>query len=469
MAESPDLTEQPTELFGKQSSEIFGEAGRTGLKQQRGVIQEEFLPQLRGPRAIRVYEEMRLNNSTVGAALLLFEMIIRRLRWTTRPFASDNADMARAEFLDQSMHDMSYSWADHVAEFLSFLQYGHAVAELVYKRRLGLQREGSSKPTSRYNDGKISWRKIPIRAQETIDRWIFDDHGAVQGMVQRIGGVGAQATVTIPINKALLFRTTVRKGSPEGTSLLRRAYLSWWYLKRFQEIEGVGIERDLAGFPVMKIPAAVIKADGAEYAAWKDAVRNIRRDEQEGLVVPSDVDEESKAPLYEFELTHAGGERQFDINETIRRYRGDIAIAMMADLILLGQERVGSFALARQKADMMTMGLEAWADHIAEVFNSHAVPRLFALNGEPLDRLPIIVHSEVRTEDLRDMARLIREWGGHIGFTKPDLAWLRERMGMPEEDGEIVVGPTSLPSQPGTPAPAMPTNGQQPDGVTDDR
>jgi hypothetical protein len=60
--------------------------------------------------------------------------------------------------------------------------------------------------------------------------------------------------VFIPIEKMLLFRTTVQRNNPEGRSMLRTAYRPWRNKKRIEEIEGVGIERDLAGLPMARIP-----------------------------------------------------------------------------------------------------------------------------------------------------------------------------------------------------------------------
>ena len=60
--------------------------------------------------------------------------------------------------------------------------------------------------------------------------------------------------LTIPLEKALHFRTTSVKNNPEGRSILRTAYRSWYFKTRIQEIEGIGIERNLAGFPVLYAP-----------------------------------------------------------------------------------------------------------------------------------------------------------------------------------------------------------------------
>ena len=55
----------------------LSEIGSTGLEHSGGRIHEEFLPQLRGRRAIQVFKEMRDNDPTVGAMLFAVEMLIR--------------------------------------------------------------------------------------------------------------------------------------------------------------------------------------------------------------------------------------------------------------------------------------------------------------------------------------------------------------------------------------------------------
>ena len=72
---------------------------------------------------------------------------------------------------------------------------------------------------------------------------------------------------------------------------MRNAYRSWYFKRRIQEIEGIGIERDLAGLPVIygpenfdiwdnQNPQTVEARSGLEAM-----VRSIRRDEMEGVVL----------------------------------------------------------------------------------------------------------------------------------------------------------------------------------------
>ena len=159
-------------------------------------------------------------------------------------------------------------------------------------------------------------------------------------------------TFTIPIEKALLFRTKSRKNNPEGRSILRNAYRSWYFKRRIQEIEGIGIERDLAGLPVIHGPEDLDIWDDQNKDAVKarlgleEMVRSIRRDEMEGVVLPAG---------YTLELLSSGGTRQFDTNAIINRYDTRIAMTVLADFIFLGHDKTGSWALSSDKTELFAV------------------------------------------------------------------------------------------------------------------
>ena len=164
----------------KQQSAVFDELGSSGLLRsgQRGLVYEEFLPQLRDERARKVYREMRDNDPTVGAMLYAIEMLIRQAEWRM-----EGEDQDLVEFVESCLGDMSTSWEDFLAEVLSMLVYGWSWHEVVYKRRLGPDQKDPSK-RSQYADGKIGWRKMPIRSQDSLSEWVFDEEGGIQDMVQ---------------------------------------------------------------------------------------------------------------------------------------------------------------------------------------------------------------------------------------------------------------------------------------------
>jgi len=314
------------------------ELGTTGLRRTGGFVIDEFLPQLQGIKGVRVYREMADNDPTVGAILFAIEKVLQRLEWRVDP-ADDDNDIAveQAEFIEECLHDMSDSWDATLSAMLSMLTYGWSYHEIVYKKRSGWKRDPRKR--SQHDDGKIGWRKWAIRSQETLWEWEFDEDGGIQGFWQVDPSTYAHR-VFIPIEKALLFRTTTVKNNPEGRSLLRNAYRSWWYKRRIEEIEAVGIERDLAGLPVAHVPpeylsSAATPEQVAVLNAIREIVTGIKRNEQEGVIYPAMYDEKGNR-LFQLELMSSGGARQFDIDKTVSRYDQRIAMTLLSDFILLG-------------------------------------------------------------------------------------------------------------------------------------
>lgn len=413
------------------------EMGVTGLKRAAGVLDEEFLPALRGRKAIKVFQEMSLNDPTIGSLLFTIEQLLKQVTWRCESVSNNEEDTRAAEFVEECMGDMSHSWGSMITEILSMIVYGWSWHEITYKRRIGPW-EKDPRKKSKYTDGLFGWRKISIRSQETMQRWIFDENGGVKAMVQL--APPHYKTTVIPIEKSLLFRPKEYKDSPEGQSLLRNAYRPWFFKKRLEEFEAVGIERDLAGMPVAKIPAQYMNAkpgtdDYKTFMAFRKLVSGVRRDEHEGLVLPNQYDRETKQPLFEFELMSAGGARQFDTSSIIQRYEQRILMTVLADFIMIGHQGTGSYALHVDKTGIFRAALNAIATSIADVFNRHALPRLFEMNGWKLNELPRIVADNVDAPDLNQLSTFMSTMGG-LGmewFPDPDLEkFLRKTAGLPD-------------------------------------
>jgi len=421
----------------------FIELGVTGVKRVSGYIDEEFLPALRGRKAVRVYREMSANDSMVGALLFSIDKLIREVEWKVLPADQSPMNVQAQEFLESCIDDMNIPWDSFIGEVLSMLAYGWSWHEIVYKRRLGPWQNDPRK-RSKFSDGLIGWRKMPIRAQETLMRWSFDDTGGIRAMVQ-MAPPKYQMTV-IPIEKSVLFRTAIAKGNPEGYSLLRNAYRPWYFKKRLEEFEAIGVERDLAGMPVGKVPADYLTAQkGTPQAKTVDAfrkmVRGVRRDENEGLVLPTQYDPDTKQPMFDFELMNSGGTRQFDTNSIIQRYEQRILMTVLADFILVGHEDTGSYSLHTDKTGIFRSALNAIAKTIADTLNRYAVPRLFAVNGWKLDELPRFEPTNVDPPALDQLAAFISATAtaGMTWFPDPELEkYLREIARLPEMTDEDV-------------------------------
>lgn len=420
-------------------SDPLEELGVTGLEESGGHIHEEFLPQLRGKRSVQIFKEMRDNDPTVGAMLFAVEMLIRQVEWRMEPATTSLDDIEVAEFVDSCFEDMSETWDNTLSEILSMLAFGFTPLEEVYKVRQG-NRGVASQQHSKFDDGRIGWAKLPIRAQETIERWIFDpETNELCGLVQ-VARPDFRPR-EIPINRFMLFRPLAHKQNPEGRSMLRNAYRPWFFKKRMEEIEGIGVERDLAGLPTALVPPKLLSPSASpEQRALLNEIskvlRNVRRDEKEGLIFPLARDENG-ALTYEFKLLSTGGRRQFDTTGIINRYDRRIAQTMLADFILLGQEgRTGSFALAESKTQLFAVAIGAWLDSIAETFNRFGIPRLLELNSLPFTDTPRLVHGDIESIDiskLGDFVSKLTAAGIFLG-DEATVRFLRMQAGLPEPD-----------------------------------
>jgi hypothetical protein len=427
----------------------FAELGVEGAKISSGFVHDEFLPQLTGERGRRTYRQMRDNDDTVSAVLFSVEMLLRAVDWTVGTDApeGDPRGEAAVEYLTSVMNDMSHTWSDFIGNTLTMLQYGWQYTEIVLKRRVGPDEVDPSR-RSNYADGLVGIRKLGDRSQETLDRWEIDEDGGVLGMWQMPPNGGGLRF--IPIGRALLFRPHVHKGSPEGRSVLRGAYRSWYMLKNIQEVEAIAIERELNGLPVVHVPSSVINGTDAAARAslekYKRLVRDIKFNEQGGVVLPSDPwrDVEgapSSVRQVELELLSSGGRRAVETDSVIKRYQAGIARTALADFIMLGQTERGGWALSRNKTDLFAKALEGWLKTIEEVLNRHLVPRLWRANGFDRDVMPYFMPGKVAPENLEELGSFVERLS-RAGFPMaPDEELenrLRASAGLPEKSGEAV-------------------------------
>jgi hypothetical protein len=422
------------------------EVGVSGLRQYGGRIAEEWHPNLRGRNAFRIYEEMRDNDAVIGAVLYSIEAFLRKMEWGVE--AADDSEEAKkeADFLRSCMHDMESPWEDFVSDVLSFLVYGYSLHEVVYKLRLGPD-ETNPRYYSKDSDARFGWRALACRPQSTIDRWDIDEEtGEILGAFQVPNTGTKQAEYYLPMNRCVLFRTKSYKNNPEGRSILRNAYRSWYLKKRIEEIEAIGIARDLNGVPVMQVPAQIMSstasaAQKATRAAMEAAVSKIHRDELEGLVIPSELEpgETNVATGYKFTLLSTNGGKQTAADPIIRRYDARIAMSMAAEFIILGTEKQGSFALGAEKSASFVRSLYWYGNTIAATLNKTAVKRLYDVNGVPVERRARICPGELDAPDLQSLGLFLQSITSN-GLLHPTPAVeerLREFADLPEESEDL--------------------------------
>lgn len=438
---------------------IMNEVGDSGLARFSGYVDDEWNARLRGTAANRTFREMRDSEAVIGGFLYAIEFLLRRVKWTVEPADETPEEIAKADFVKSCMDDMDMSWQDVISEALSMLTFGWAYLEVVYKRR---------DEKSKFPDGRIGWSKWALRAQDSLLRWEMDEKGDVIAMIQMPPQGGE---LRIPLTKALHFRTTSSKNNPQGRSILRNAYRAFYYKQKIEIIEAIGVERDLAGLPVALVPPRILSSSASDdekqlLNTIRNILKNVRRNEQEGIIFPLAYNADKTSKTYELSLLTTGGSRQFDTTKIIDRYRQEQAMTVLADFLLLGSTGTGSYALSSDKTELFTVALSAYLDMIAEPINRFEVPRLLAYNGFDVRKQPVFKHGDVEAPDLDKLGRYIAtlSGAGMPMFPDPKLeAHLRRVADLPGDSLEVGAGATDQGAEnggQGTPEQAPGANGE---------
>lgn len=419
----------------------FEMVGISGLQRYGGVsrVYEEFLRELQGPQGMKNYREMADNDPIIGSMLFAAQHLCRKVSFKFKPADDSNEARKIADFMGGAcFDDLEATWQDTVSEILSMMPFGWAFMEFSFKRRLGLSdanftvpdpsisyssSNGIGAPTStfapsRFDDGLIGFRGWSLRSQETLFMWEFDDQS--NAIVMQQMAAPDYKIRRIPMTKGLLFRTQVSKNNPEGRSVLRNAWTSYYMKKNLQIFEGIGIERDLAGYPMIQTIAPDLQKGINPPDIWnpldpkavqllnqlQKIVKSVRQDEQAGLVLPY---------WATFSLVNGGSRRRVDTNTIISRYDQRIAQSMMADFIMLGHEAVGSKALAATKISLFTSALSSFLDVAGAVIDRVATPMIMRFNGFPMELAPTFTHGDVESVNIEELGRFVQSIAG-TGF-----------------------------------------------------
>ena len=394
---------------------LLDSQGIQGFTRFGGFVYDDFLRELQGRKGAATYREMRDNDPIIGSILTSIESLIRSVEWHVEAQGNTEADKICAEFVNSCFSDMDITWNNTLSDILTFIPYGYSVLELNYKIRRGDSKD--KKYNSKYNDGLIGWRNWGIRAQETLWSWNFDRDNTVLGFTQI-----APPDFTfryIPMEKCIHFKASNNRGNPEGRSMLRNAYRPWYFKKNLEEIEGIGMEKDLTGLPILRLPYEIMQAASdpnapeearMAYNNWITIAKGIKRNSQAAIILPSAYDENGNK-LYDIDTISTGSTRkQFDTDLIIKRYARDIAMTLMADFIMLGNNSQGSYALSDSKVSMFRQSLTFLLKVISETINEQAIVKIVKLNNfKGITDYPKIAHSNIDEKSLQETANFIQQ------------------------------------------------------------
>lgn len=418
----------------------MGEMGNLGLKVFNGVTNAELKRELNFPNNIQTYREMSYHPA-INAPLTLFENIISKATWAiVPPKDATEEEKNRCKIIESMMYDMDQPWEEFIKDSLSSLRYGFAVHEKVYRKRY-------TSNGSLFNDGITGWKKLPIRAQESIDRFVFSEDGnEIVGVKQNLSRLNdsfgryanrASNEVVIPRSKFLLFRTGNHRGDPYGVSPLRDAYLAWKFLTAMEDMEATGVAKDLQGLPVLSLPAQYMAADAPpEVVAlrqyYENFMRNLQVGEQSAVMLPMIYDEVSKLPLFKLELLSVDGKKNFDIAKIKEYYKALIFTSLFSGILTLGDTSTGSFALGSIKNSMSGSYAYKLLKEVTTMLNRDLIRQTYILNGWDTSRMGMLDFDGLEESDLETFSKAVQRMGatGYLPKTIDVVNTVLDSLGM---------------------------------------
>ncbi len=410
----------------KSSSVIM--LGRTGRRERTATltIDDPVLVEFRGTRAFKTLEKMALDPIIAGA-LQLDKLLLRAADWSIEPGGEAPIDIAFSEFVAENVARLRPGWKSTVGAAADMVLWGFQVFETLFEQT---------------GPNVFMWSGFMPLDPRTVNRWITDPQtGQLEGLVQ-VGGSGQG--VEIPAWKLLHFRTEPTPGRPEGRSLARNAFLVWTDKQELRRIMKVGLRRDLTGMVKIEAPSKLFSEgasdeDKAALAEAETMAREIERDIREGIVVPHEQLEDGNPSGWRISLIGSAGRRQTDLAELWTMLNRDMAIAMVADAMLIGHEGVGSLALKSSATTTQARAAGSWLDVIEEHMEQNAIPVLRALNPRFANaETPMLKHGDIEELPISDLA----DYFGKLlssGGILPDQGldeFLRRRVGAPESAGQ---------------------------------
>ena len=388
------------------------EIGDSGTENYDGIITEEYNTKLQATDGIEIYDEMRKSDGTVKAAILATSLPIRRANWFIQPATDDEKDKEIADFINTALFEsMTITWADLLRQALLMLPFGVMVFEKVF-----IMGEVNGKQM-------IMWRKFAPRMPKSINSWKTEDNKDGITQFTTVGG-----SVSIPMEKLLVFVNEKEGDNWWGTSMLRAAYKHWNYKNKFYKISSVSFERQGLGVPRAIMPDGYTPQDEAAAAT---ILKNIRVHHKAYIIQP---------PGYDIEFMDMKGNTVRNPEKDIAHHNREIVKSVLAQFLELGAGQSGSRALSTDQTDLFLQSLEAVAKTIADVFNKYAIPQLVDFNFDNVKKYPKLSYNGISRVDVEKLSTAYQRLSqtGALVPAENDEQFFRALMGLPEQDEEEV-------------------------------
>lgn len=319
------------------------EIGESGTILLRGILSNvDYNADLTGTQRISIYDQMRLGDATVKAALQAVKLPIQSTEWNIRPpKGKDDKDEVTIFIRQQLFENENFTFSSFLRKILTFCEYGNSVFEKVYYLT---------------PEGKIGFKKFGQRLSKTIQRWEMQSNsepGITQLVPQAVSTKGGTLR-EIPAWKLLIFVLDQEGDNYEGISLLRAAYKHWLMKDTYYKIDALATERQGLGLPKITSPPV---ANPQDKAKAKKLARNIRANEDAYLDLPTG---------YNIEFMDMKAKGIKDPEKMIGHHDRQILQAVMAQFLKLGDTSSGSYSVSNTQVEFFYLGEQYVARMIKE-------------------------------------------------------------------------------------------------------
>lgn len=392
------------------------EIGNTGLSISNGKVREDTILPLRGPKKIKLLEEMVKFDPTIGAFNNMYQSTASSVTWSIKP--KDDTPQAEevANFINSCLfEDLGHPFQDMIANALTASQYGFALIEPVYKIRNGYNSDKDK--NSLFEDGLIGLAKLSSRYQGSITEWNYDDnYKNIISVKQK--NPNSFVDNTIPYNKLLHFKHRSFNNNPEGSSLYLNCVTPYLKKKRTSLNEDIRYERGFDGLLDIQAPAPLLDPTTKNPAylqtqKWiKDTAQNIRAGTDVAIAHPEYI---------KVGIISSGEGNIPDADKIIAREDRNISVALLSDFFLSAQKSGISGGFTQSKIKIFTNLVKEMLDEIKRVIDFKLIPDLLEKNLMDLTLAPTIEYSEIGDLDLTNLMLFIQS-ADKSGLVPPTLS-----------------------------------------------
>ena len=389
------------------------EIGNTGisLKSVSGKLEEDLSKLWKGKKKKEYISEMKANDPYCSAWINAKNAIALKPDWGIKPKnPEDDKSKEYAELIENMLFkDMATSFNSFILNSMTMAEYGFAISEIVLKKRQG--KTDNPMTSSLYNDGLFGIAKLSPRWQNSISKWDIDDNGNIENVYQK---GDFTKDIKIPYKKVLHFVMNGYNGNPEGESVLRGAFVSYYYKKNIERIQRETFERGFSGILDIAVPPRYLSKkfntqEGVEVRRNLETfMRNVKQGKEAGIIRPYSKD-------FEIELIQGKTGTGLDPDKMIERYNTEIVLCLLSDSFM-GQSKVyQSKDGSGTKTKLYKSFIGIILDEIKEQVNRKLIPMIFEVNNLDMEQMPYLEYGNLDDLDLQAVSWFIQSVAKNSG------------------------------------------------------